>query len=243
MGKSRYAIYYVPEPETPLWRFGSRVLGHDSATGDSMKPLKLKGIKADRLREITQAPRVYGFHATLKPPFRLSKEVDRKMLDEALEAFVAGHAPFKVPALELAELDGFIALRPKKSCTALDDFAAECVRSFDAFRAPPLKKELEKRLKADLSKRQKKNLEKWGYPFVMDDYRFHMTLTERLKDTERKAVFAALEHEAKDVLTGKAWTFDVITLLRQKGEKEPFEVVKCYPLTRSASSRWPVKKH
>lgn len=242
MGKSRYAIYYCPEPETPLWRFGSRWLARDSATGDDMKPLKVKDLSPERVREITAAPRLYGFHATLKPPFRLSKGTDREMLDEALESFVASHPPFKVPALELAELDGFIALRPKKECKDLDEFAATCVKAFDVFRAPPTTKELDKRLKTDLTKPQFKYLEKWGYPYVMDEYRFHMTLTERLDAAERATVLKALKREAKTTLTGKPWTLDVITLLRQKKAGQPFEVVKCYPLMPYAASRWPVKK-
>ncbi|MEG3618677.1 DUF1045 domain-containing protein [Magnetovibrio sp. PR-2] len=242
MAKARYAIYYMPEPDSKLWRCASKLLGWDSFQGVDVKPPKLDGIKPERLREITASARHYGFHGTLKPPFYLSKTTDRAMLDEALEAFAAGQKPFKVPALELAELDGFIALRPKKACEDLDAFAKTCVKSFDNFRAPPSAEETQKRLKADLTKSQKKMLDKWGYPYVMDEFRFHMTLSERLKDKERKTVFDAIEPEIAKVLTDKSWTFNLIALVRQKSKDEPFTVVKTYPLKPHAKSRWPLRK-
>lgn len=241
MSKARYAIYFSPETKSPLWRLGSCWLGRDSASGESMKRLSIKGIKDARIAEITATPRHYGFHATLKAPFYLAKDLDRQMLDESLEAFCAGHKPFKVPALHLNVLDDFIALYPVKKCQDLDDFAADCVRAFDIFRAPPTKEETKKRLGADLTAKQKKLLDKWGYPYVMDEYRFHMTLTERLKTKERMAVLEGLAEEVKDLSQDKAWTFDTITLVRQKNAKEMFKVLKSYTFSRASTSRWPTK--
>lgn len=242
MAGMRYAVYYVPEADSALWEFGSAWLGRDALTGENRERPVLKSIKDGRLAEITTAPRMYGFHATLKPPFRLTSGYDLRMLDEAVESFAAAAEPFKVPALELAELDDFIALRPVKSSKKLEAMAEDCVRAFDPFRAPPGEKELEKRLRADLSDKQKKLLHKWGYPYVMSEYRFHMTLTERLSGQERKAVRKELEVLAKDALTGKSWIFDAVTLVRQKGEGKPFEVVKRYPFTPNVPLRWPLQK-
>lgn len=243
MSKARYAIYFSPEIKSPLWRFGSRWLGRDSTTGDSMKRLSIKGVKDARISEITATPRHYGFHATLKAPFYLADDLDRQMLDESLEAFSAGQKPFKVPALHLNVLDDFIALYPVKECQDLDDLAADCVRAFDIFRAPPTKEETQKRLKSDLTGKQKKLLDKWGYPYVMDQYRFHMTLTERLKTKERMAVLEGLAEEAKDIVQGKAWTFDTITLMRQKNPKEMFKALKSYTFSRNLKGRWTTKIH
>lgn len=239
MGKARYAIYYTPDPETALWRFGAHWLGRDSAKGNVIEQLVVKGLDPQRLKEITASPRHYGFHATLKPPFRLAKGLDRETLDEALEAFVAAHPPIKVPALELAALDGFIALRPKKSSADLQGLAAACVKEFDSFRAAPSDKELEKRLQADLTKAQKALLKQWGYPYVMDEFRFHMTLTERLDDKERGAVFKVLSRLTDEILDDKPWTLDMLTLKRQKNPDAPFDVVKCYPLTKLKKARMP----
>jgi len=242
MGKARYAIYYTPDSDSPLWEFCTRWLGRDCATGKDIAQPNVKDMDGKWLRDITVAPRHYGLHATLKPPFRLAKGHDRETLDEALEAFVTGHPSIKVPGLELAALDGFIALRPKKSCQDLQDFAASCVKEFDGFRAPPSDQELKKRLKGDLTKPQKDLLHKWGYPYVLDEFRFHMTLTERLKDKDRKVAFKALNKLMGDLLDGKPWVLDTLTLARQKNPDQPFLILKTYPFMQRRVGRWLAKK-
>jgi putative phosphonate metabolism protein len=242
MSKARYAIYYAPDPESPLWDFGSRWLGRDAATRKDVKRIDIKGVKSNKVEKATQGPRHYGFHATLKPPFRLTEDHDRSMLDEALEAFSMAQEPFEVPALELAQLDGFIALRPQEPCKALNDLAANCVKDFDQFRAAPSKKELEMRTAADLTMAQHKMLETWGYPYVMDEFRFHLTLTDRLLDQDRQDILKGLEDAMENILSTNPWTLDAITLMRQKKPDEPFYEVKRYPFTPHAKNRWPVKR-
>jgi len=241
MSSTRYAIYYSPEPESDLWLFGSRWLGRDSATGDELKRLAVKAISPDRVQEITATAASYGFHATLKPPFELAHGHDLEMLDEALEAFAASHEPVTLSALELAELDGFIALRPGKHSAPLQHLAADCVREFDHFRKPPSELELARRREAALTDAQSKMLDAWGYPYVMDEFRFHMTLTGRLEADERKTVLAELEVHTKDIV-GKPVRIDVITLMQQLSTGEPFEVVKCYPLISMSQAQWPRQK-
>jgi len=243
MNQARYAIYYVPRPDTPLAQFGANWLGRDIATGEAVAQPIISDMDGARLLDITDAPRKYGFHATLKPPFRLAEGCDLNMFDEAIEAFVAAQEPFEVSALELAELDGFIALCPKKTSNTLHQFAENCVRVFDPFRAPFSEQELEKRLAAELTDKQIKLLKKWGYPYVMSEFRFHMTLTERLKGKERKHLLAELEPLVKDALSGKKWTFDTIALVVQETPDMSFEVKKFYTFARHHTRRWPVKKH
>jgi len=241
MMSTRYAIYFSPEPESDLWLFGSRWLGRDSATGDVLERPALSVLTAERQKEITATPAEYGFHATLKPPFCLAQGCDRGMLDEALEAFASVRKPVTLPELELSELDGFIALRPRKRSEALDKLAADCVHDFDHFRAPPTPSELAKRNEANLTDSQKKMLGAWGYPYVVDEFRFHMTLTGRLVDEERKAVMAEIAPHAKSIL-GQPVHINVITLFEQKNATAPFEVVKCYMLNGLPNSRWPQQK-
>lgn len=228
MGHHRYAIYYVPAPLSPLGKFGAHWLGRDVATNAAMPQPSITSVDAARLAALTAAPRHYGFHATLKPPFRLADHYDLNMLDESLEAFAVAQVPFNVPALEVANLDGFIALRPRQDCKALHSLAKACVREFDGFRAPQTDAELQKRLQAELTDKQVGLLKKWGYPYVMSEYRFHLTLTERLKGKERQNLMAELERLAKDVLSDQEWMIDAITLVRQNARDEPFTVVKSY---------------
>jgi len=241
MSSTRYAIYFSPEPESDLWMFGSRWLGRDSATGDELKRLAVKAISPDRLQKITATAARYGFHATLKPPFQLAQGHDLEMLDEALEAFAASHEPVTLSALELAELDGFIALRPMEPSAPLQHLAADCVREFDHFRKPSSETELARRREADLTDAQSEMLDAWGYPFVMDEFRFHMTLTGRMDEGERKAVRAELEAHVKDIVA-KPLRIDVMTLMQQKSAADSFEVVKCYPLISLSQAQWPRQK-
>ncbi|MEN3351695.1 MAG: hypothetical protein V7632_5330, partial [Bradyrhizobium sp.] len=69
----RYAIYHAPAPDSVLHRFGSTMLGYDAASGDDLRfP---DGVTPD-WRELTQDPRKYGFHATLKAPISLADGKD-----------------------------------------------------------------------------------------------------------------------------------------------------------------------
>jgi len=237
MTGTRYAIYFSPEPESDLWLFGSRWLGRDSATGGALECPELKTLTTERHKEITAVPAKYGFHATLKPPFHLAKGCDRQILDEALEVFASVRETITVPALELSELDGFIALRPKDKCEPLDELATDCVRDFDHFRAPPTTSELARRNKANLTANQKKMLETWGYPYVMNEFRFHMTLTDRLVDDERKTVVAEIAPYVRSIMNTPV-QINLITLYAQKNASAPFEVVKCYMLNGLPNSRW-----
>lgn len=178
----RYAIYFVPAAETALYRFGSAVLGYDAYTGDDVPfPATAAPDWPDRIRE----PRVYGFHATLKPPFRLADGASFAELATAFDAFAKSQSAIDVGPLQVRAIGAFIALMPVAPCPALDALAAACVRHFDCFRAPMNGQERERRLAASLTQRQTHNLERWGYPYVFDDFRFHMTLTGPLADDAR----------------------------------------------------------
>jgi 2'-5' RNA ligase len=133
-------------------------------------------------------PRRYGFHATLKPPFALAAATTETVLETALAAFARDRQPFAAPGLIVARIGRFVALVPGGPAPALHALADDCVRAFDRFRAPPTPEETARRLRADLSARQRALLDRWGYPYVFEEYRFHMTLTGPL-DPDTAAAF------------------------------------------------------
>lgn len=178
---TRYAIYFAPEEGSALHRIGWGWLGRRPDSPEAVPPLC-----AEAADWIT-APRRYGFHATLKPPFRLAEGTTREQLVKALAKFAAARTAFVSAPLSLQTLDGFLALRPSAPASRLDQLAADCVREFDSFRAPPPAAEQARRLAAGLTPRQTDNLQSWGYPYVFEDFRFHMTLTGRLDDGPREA--------------------------------------------------------
>ena len=183
-GYHRYCVYVVPGG--PLYDRAARWLGWDSAAGRTTNPPELPGLPAPAA-ELTARPRKYGFHGTIKPPFRLAEGRDADGLRAALDAFCATRAPAALAGLQVAQLGRFVALRPEGDTTALDALAADAVRAVDSFRAPPTAEDTARRKAAGLTGRQAALLAQWGYPFVMDEFRFHLTLTGPLDAPEAAA--------------------------------------------------------
>ncbi len=180
---ARAAVYYAPEPEDPLWAAGCDWLGRDPASG-RVYPA------ADRER-VTAEPRLYGFHATLKPPMRLAHPW-HALVDDAA-ALASRLAPFDLPRLALADISGFLALRESAPCPALQALADACVTELDAHRQAADAAEIARRRQSGLTPEQDAMLLDWGYPYVLSTWRFHMTLTRRLAPAEHAAIRPAAE--------------------------------------------------
>lgn len=178
---NRYSIFYAPGAGSDLARFGADWLGWDAETGHETAHPEIQGVD---VAAATSTPCKYGFHGTLKPPFRLARGTDRLGLEQAV-AELAGKTPtFTMPVLELRRLGRFLALVPSAPSPALSSLAAACVQELDNFRAPADEAELTRRRKAGLTATQEVNLQRWGYPYVLDEFRFHLTLTGALSDPE-----------------------------------------------------------
>ena len=178
MPYSRYAVYYMP-PAGAFADFGARWLGWDAARGRAVAQPDLPGIEA-----LTRTPRKYGFHATLKPPFALAPGRTAEALARAVADLAQDLAPAIAPGLRLDRLGRFFALTIDGDESGVARIAEACVTRLDAFRAPPTEAELARRRKAGLSPRQEALLQAWGYPHVLDAFRFHITLTERVARAE-----------------------------------------------------------
>lgn len=222
----RYAIYYAPPPQSPLWRFGSSVIGYDAETGTGLPVPRLARFTAERWRAITAEPRRYGFHGTLKAPFRLAPGKDEDGLRAVCARFAADRASFACAGVTLASIGRFFALKPVSTCSALNRLAAGAVAAFDDFRAPMSEAERARRLRAPLTERQKDYLDRWGYPYVLDDFRFHMTLTGPLDEPER----AEAETELADLFARSRadgpLIVEGIALYKQEGER--FRLIERY---------------
>ena len=168
----RFAVYYAPALQDPLHRAGAEWLGRDPETNATLAQPAAPGIA-----EATQEPRGYGFHCTLKPPFRLAPGREYAQLARAAEALAAQLAPFDLPPLKVADIGGFLALSETRPSPQLRFLADCCVEQLDAFRAPPSEAELARRRRAGLSGSQERMLARWGYPHVFDAWFFHMTLS------------------------------------------------------------------
>jgi hypothetical protein len=144
----RYAIYFVPPACSDLYRFGARLLGYDCYSGEDLGHPPDIGLDARAWEELTHAPRRYGFHATLKAPFRLLTRFSETDLLAEFDRFAA--LPRVPAAVEPAirSIEEFIAIVPKSTSAALDRLAADCVTVFDRMRRPLTPQERHKRMVA-----------------------------------------------------------------------------------------------
>jgi putative phosphonate metabolism protein len=229
----RYALYFAPAPSSALDRFGAEMLGYDAYHGSNL-PFP-EGLPAD-WRDVTQDPRKYGFHATLKAPIALAEGKTEADLARACEAFA--DTPRQIPVIEpiIDSISGFIAMIPAKPSAELQQLAADVTRDFDSFRAPLTPQDRARRNPERLTPRQVEYLDRWGYPYVMEEFRFHMTLTGRL-DAERREVVVPMLRECFAAVRLATLAIDRLALFRQDDAASRFRIIAHWPLRAPLSSR------
>jgi putative phosphonate metabolism protein len=220
----RYAIYYAPASGSDLDRFGAQLLGYDAFGGDDLPfPEGVTEATPD-WHDLTADPRKYGFHATLKAPFSLTPGKTEAELFAACGTFAA--TPRAIPVIQpvVGSISGFIAVIPAEPPRELIRLAADCVTEFDAFRAPLTDADRARRNPSKLTPTQRDHLDRWGYPYVMDDFRFHMTLTGRLGRERRESVLAMLK--ARFAALGLVTlAIDRVVVFRQESAASRFRIV------------------
>jgi putative phosphonate metabolism protein len=228
----RYALYYAPAPGSALDRFGAEMLGYDAHGGRDL-PFPV-GVPQD-WREITQDPRKYGFHATLKAPIALAQGKTEADLAGACEIFA--DAPRQIPVIEpvIDSISGFIAMIPAKPSPELQQLAADVTRDFDSFRTPLTPQDRARRNPERLTPRQVEYLDRWGYPYVMEEFRFHMTLTGRLEAERREVVVPMLRERFTSVRLATL-AIDRLALFRQDDAASRFRIIAHWPLRALPSS-------
>lgn len=179
----RFAIYYAPARDSALRERSEAWLG-----------------QADLLA-VTASARRYGFHATLKAPMALAEGQDRAGLEMALAGFARQHAPVSMGPVGAHVIGGgFLALTPIEQPQRITDFAALVVTAFEPFRAPLEPEERERRLKSPLTARQVELVDLYGYPYVLEQFELHMTLTDRLPAAQQRLLQGRAGDWFKDIL-------------------------------------------
>ena len=179
----RYAVYFAPNPGSLGWLAGSHWLGRCAALLQPLQQLAIDGVAADTLHRLTAAPRRYGWHATLKAPFALAPGTDWITLHQAVQDVARGLLPCVLPPLQVERIDDFLALVPARSHPAnaqIQEAAAACVTALQPLAAPLSDADLARRRAVGLTPRQDALLQRWGYPFVLDEFRFHLSITGSL---------------------------------------------------------------
>jgi len=206
----RYAIFYTP-PNGPFADLTTAWLGWDSALGQAAAQPHLPGLD---LAKLTMRPRKYGFHATLKAPFHLAEAADFQTLLDAVDTIAQNHTPITVGRLEFSTDHGFLALRPMANPVALRNLASALVRKLDHLRAPLTPEDITRRRKSRLSPRQDQQMLDWGYPYIFEDFHFHMTLTGPLRQVSKAAVLSQAQKMITPALP-PLLEIDAVTLMGQ----------------------------
>jgi putative phosphonate metabolism protein len=220
----RHAIYYAPPAGSTLHRLGSSWLGRDAVRGEAVRQPTIEKIK-----DVTVEPARYGFHATLKAPFTLNAEMKRVELGDAVALLAAQMETVTIPKLVLRDIDGFLALVPDEPIMGLSVLAEFCVCAVDAFRTQAGEAELQRRRATKLSPRQEFLLMRWGYPYVLDEFRFHMTLTRRLMPDEKPSLLTAANEHFSPVI-GQLLEIDALTVFAESRFDHDFVAEERFPL-------------
>ena len=227
----RFGIYFAPSVTSPLWMLATQWLGRDATTGEAFEETT-GGLPPARRFALSASARRYGFHATLKAPMALGQGLKAQDLDAALKAFAGANAPIDIGPIALRPIDGFLALVPDVQSTELTRFASRCVADFDPLRAPLDDGDRARRLAGGLTPRQIELLDQYGYPYVLEEFRFHMTLTDRLQGPDHDVVFLAAQSWFAPILKQNL-LLDRLVLFHEAEAGEPFVRLRDYPLTQA----------
>lgn len=226
----RYALFFAPAKDDPLTKAAAHWLGRDAFEGCEIdRPSLMEGQSREAFDAMTASARRYGFHGTLKAPFELATDTSLDQLEQAVETYVAGLQPFTLPNFEVGRLGPFFALRTERPSEALKDFASNLVRVFDPFRAPLDAHDIARRKPERLSDSQRDNLMTWGYPYIFDDFRFHMTLSDPIPDDLADAFEMAAKRHFEAVLTHPQ-TVSSLSLFVESERGASFTVHRQFPL-------------
>ncbi|WP_421858420.1 DUF1045 domain-containing protein [Oricola sp.] len=232
----RYAIYFTPPRDNPLTRRASAWLGRDAFSGLALPHAEQANLALGELAYFTALPRRYGFHATLKAPFRLPDGVSENALLQLAERFSREASMVTIPRICVTRIGAFFALTAADPNPALNAFAARVVAVFEKMRAPLTEREFERRDPDKLTTAQLRNLQNWGYPYVFDEFRFHMTLTGPVDQADRPRVDAALQQSFGEFFD-EPLEIDHIAVFVERETGAPFEVHSLFPLSSARDRR------
>ncbi len=232
----RYAICFTPSPSDPLSHVAANWLGRNVFSGEMLEPPAVRGLGIHEIAFHTAVPRRYGFHGVLKAPFHLSAEVSEAQLLRELMRFSGTFQPFSVPRIEVARLGNYYSLVPTLPCENVRYLASSIVQHFDGFRAPLSEADIERSDPDGLSAAQFTKLHRWGNPYVMDEYRFHMPVTGPVNVVDMPRIEQALRGIFEPVLA-EPIAISNIALMMEEGMGGPFRVHSLHPMGKVSARK------
>jgi phosphonate metabolism protein PhnN/1,5-bisphosphokinase (PRPP-forming) len=236
---TRYALYFAPSPDSAWWRTASRWLGRDPMGTQAVQQLGLTSLPRMLMQELTKSAARYGFHATLKAPFQLVEGMEEQHLERMASAFCALQQALPLHDLVVKPMGDFLALRPAAKREDINALAMRCVSYFDLLRAAPDAAYLAKRRHIGLSERQEALLQRWGYPYTEEEYRFHLTLSDSLAQQDPETVYQlrkAAEAHFAALIEKEPMSLDALSIFREDQPGADFVFWRRFPFANSSSS-------
>ncbi|MEI6733880.1 MAG: DUF1045 domain-containing protein [Comamonadaceae bacterium] len=220
---ARYAVYFSPARHSPWWTFGAHWLGRDECQDAALtQPVSSQAELAD-LSSITAEPRRYGFHATLKAPFHLRGKRTVDELAVRMEMMAKTLKPVDLGPLRAIMLGNFVALVPVKRFDPTASLATSCVLGLDDLRAPLSEADLARRQRVPLSAREQELLRQYGYPYVLELFRLHFTLSGPVPAHTARCVIQEVAEYVKQLNATAPLKLDRLCLFTESAPGHPFK--------------------
>jgi hypothetical protein len=232
----RYAICFTPPPSDPLCHVAANWLGRNVFSGEMVEPPAVRGLGIHEIAFHTAVPRRYGFHGALKAPFHLASDISEAQLLREMMRFSGTIQPFSIPRIEVARLGNYYSLVPSIPCENVHYLASAIVQHFDRFRAPLSEADIERSDPDGLSAAQFANLHRWGNPYVMDEFRFHMPITGPVNHSDMPRMEQAVRSIFDPVLC-EPMTISNIALMIEEGMGGPFRVHSLHPMGKVSARK------
>jgi len=227
----RYAVYFSPAITSPWWAFGAGWLGRNECSNLPLEQAKLEEISSEALYAMTQSPRRYGFHATLKAPFHLKSNFGESDLIEKLVLLSKQLQPVELGSMCAVKMGDFVALVPQAMSTQLNTLAEKCVTEIDDMRAPLTAIEIARRNVDSSDVRGQFLLEKFGYPHVLERFIFHFTLSGRITPQEADSLIKTVMNPVAQLNQNFPLVLDRLCLFVEDSPGAPFRRIVDMALT------------
>jgi putative phosphonate metabolism protein len=219
---TRHAIYYAPAHSSPWWTFGASWLGRDESHDGTPPEFAAPMLPAAERHHITTQARRYGFHATLKAPFRLRAGVTPAELLARTRSLAQRLRPVTLSPLQVRRLGPYVVLVTPDHHTAASDLASACVIELDDLRQPLTPDEIARRQPATLDARELELLHRYGYPHVLERYRCHFTLTDPVNEAQAAQVTEAVSSQVDRLNAQTPLTLDRLCIFEEPAPGQPF---------------------
>ncbi|MGE7367943.1 DUF1045 domain-containing protein [Neorhizobium sp. NPDC001467] len=232
----RYSINFTPPAHDPLTLGAAQWLGRHVFSGAALDHPALRGLSIHDIAFNTALPRRAGFHGCLRPSFRLAPGTSEQELLRELMRFAGRHQPFTLPQLEVVRIASQFALAPVIPSQAMHLLAGAVVTEFERFRLPMPDDEIERADPGNLSAGQFANMLRWGDPYVMDEFRFHMMLTGPLAPADLGRFETALRSYFSPLLCDPVEVTN-LALFVETEQGAPLTVHSLHPLGRVSARK------